>query len=152
MDLLQTKLRQQATWDTIETNQDRIAFLALIKNMVHWFKDQKYLPLALYNVKLNLYQFHQGNLSNLDYLRKFNNLVNIATSYEEQLHDDAIRDVTVKKLHGDAAMWAGLNDDQKRAITESAHKIYCATMFWCNAISSAIVSCSRTLKTTTLEQ
>ena len=55
MDLLQTKLRQQATWDTIKTNQDGIALLALIKNVVHWFEDQKYLPLVLYNVKLNLY-------------------------------------------------------------------------------------------------
>ena len=128
-DLLQTKLRQQATWDTIETNQDGIALLALIKQVVHRFKHQKYLPLALYNAKLNLYQFRQGNLTNSDYLQKFNNLIDVATLYKGQLHNDAIRDVTVRKLFGDAAVWAGITDDQKKAATKRAHEIYCAMMF-----------------------
>ena len=111
MDLLQTKLKQQATWDTIENNQDGITLLTLIKNVVHQFEDQKYLPLMFYNAKLNLYQFCQGNLSNLDYLRKFNSLINIATLYEGQLHDNAIKDVAMRKMHGDTAMWTGLNNN-----------------------------------------
>ena len=55
--LLQTKLKQQVTWKAIEHAQNRIALLGLIKTMVHHFEDQKFLPLALYNAKLNVNNF-----------------------------------------------------------------------------------------------
>lgn len=59
--------------------------LGLIKTIMHCFKDQKFLPLALYNAKLNLYSFCQGNLSNDKYLQRFNNLVDITTLYDSKL-------------------------------------------------------------------
>ena len=70
--LIQTKLKQQATWEDVETDQDGIMLLSLIKTMVHCFKDQNFLPLVLYNAKLNLYSFCQGNLSNDKCLHEFN--------------------------------------------------------------------------------
>ena len=85
-DLLQTKLKQQADWETISMDCDGIALIKLIKNIVYWFEDQKFLPLALYNAKANLYALCQGNMTNDDYLKKFNALVNIAKSYDGQLY------------------------------------------------------------------
>ena len=56
-DLLQSKLKQQANWDTVSGAQVGIELLKLIKTVVYKFEDQKFLPLALYNAKNNLYFF-----------------------------------------------------------------------------------------------
>ena len=79
------KLKQQADWGMISTDQDGITLIKLIKNIVYWFEDQKFLPLALYNAKANLYALCQGNMTNDDYLKKFNALVDVAGSYDGQL-------------------------------------------------------------------
>ena len=68
-DLLQLKLKQQATWAVISGVQDAIRLLLLIKNIAFWFEDQKFLPLVLYHSKLYLYSFHQLNLTNNEYLK-----------------------------------------------------------------------------------
>ena len=86
-DLLQTKLKQQTTWSTVETNQDGIALLNLIRGAVHRFEDQKFLPLALCSAKYNLYSFRQQSMSNDEYLQRFNALADIAISYDGQLQD-----------------------------------------------------------------
>ena len=57
-DLLQSKLKQQATWTTVSTSQDVIELLKLVKSIAFWFEDQKFLLLALYRSKLQLYNFH----------------------------------------------------------------------------------------------
>ena len=44
IDLLQAKLKQQTDWETVSTNQDGIALIKLIKNIVYWFEDQKFYP------------------------------------------------------------------------------------------------------------
>ena len=128
MDLIQIKLKQQNTWATIYNEQDRNDLLVLIKMVVYHFKDQKFLLLALYNAKLNLYAFRQGNLSNNDYLRKFNNLVDVATSYDGELHDSAILEIIHQVDHPGTA-YAALNNDQKEALKDRAHELYCTTMF-----------------------
>ena len=128
MDLIQTKLKQQNTWATIHNKQDEIALLVLIKTIVYHFEDQKFLPLALYNVKLNLYAFRQGNLSNDNYLKKFNNLMDIATSYDRELHDSAIHEIIHKADHLGAA-YAALSNNEKEALKDHAYELYCATMF-----------------------
>ena len=102
--LIQTKLKQQVTWETVEADQDGITLLGLIKTIVHCFEDQKFLPLVLYNAKLNLYSFHQGNLSNDKYLCKFNNLIDVATSYDGDLHDSTIHNIVIKADHGNIAI------------------------------------------------
>ena len=132
-DLLQTKLKQQTTWSTVETAQDGIALLILIKNVVHRFEDQKFLPLALYHAKLNLYAFRQGNLSNDEYLRKFNNLVDVAVSYDGQLHDNAIRDFVVSRDHQAGTNFENLTAAQQETVLDKAHELCCATMFLAQA-------------------
>ena len=57
------------------------------------FDEQKYLPLELHQAKANFYNIRQGSLSNTEYLDKFNNVVDIATAYNGQLHDQAITDI-----------------------------------------------------------
>lgn len=54
-DLLQSKLKQQANWTTLSQEQDAIALISLIKTITFRFEDQKFLPLALYQSKANLY-------------------------------------------------------------------------------------------------
>ena len=98
-DLIQTKLKQQNNWATVHDKQDGITLLTLIKTVIHWFEDQKFLPLALYNAKLNLYAFRQGNLSNDDYLRKFNNLADVATLYDGELYNSTILEIILNADH-----------------------------------------------------
>ena len=127
--LLQTKLKQQATWETIKQDQDGIALLGLIKTVIHHFKDQKFLLLALYNMKLNLYNFWQQNLSNDDYLHKFNNLIVLAISYNGQVHDTAIQDLVMEDKHGTGTDYTTLNADQRTAVDDTTHELHCVTMF-----------------------
>jgi hypothetical protein len=54
-DLIQSKLKQQAAWATISSDQDAIALIGLIKTITFRFEDQKFLPLALYLSKASLY-------------------------------------------------------------------------------------------------
>jgi hypothetical protein len=54
-DLIQSKLKQQAAWATISSDQDVIALIGLIKTITFRFEDQKFLPLALYLSKASLY-------------------------------------------------------------------------------------------------
>ena len=62
-DLLQSKLKQQATWVAVSQAQNVIDLLALIKTITFRFEDQNFLPLALYQAKANLYMLQQGNMS-----------------------------------------------------------------------------------------
>ena len=77
-DLMQTKLKQQSNWETVSRYQDGIELLKMIKTTVHRFDDQKFTPLAHYCAKDAIYGLHQGNLTNDEYLKKFNNLVDVA--------------------------------------------------------------------------
>jgi hypothetical protein len=67
--LLQSKLKQQARWVTISQAQDAITLIALIKTIAFCFEDQKFLYLALYQSKANLYNIGQGTMTNNDYLQ-----------------------------------------------------------------------------------
>ena len=83
-DLLQSKLKQQAQWSDISQNQDGIALITLIKTITFKFEDQKFLPLALYQSKANLYALRQSNMTNNEYLQRFQNLVDVASAYNGQ--------------------------------------------------------------------
>jgi hypothetical protein len=71
----------------------------------HWsdqnyhFLIQNFLPLALYLSKASLYNLRQGNMANHDYLQRFQNLVDVAISYNGRLHDQAIIDIVTERLH-----------------------------------------------------
>jgi len=127
-DLLQSKMKQQATWAQVSVDQDAIALIVMIKSITFRFEDQKYLPLALYMAKSNLYNMRQGNLSNHDYLQRFNNLVDVATAYNGQLHDQSIVDIVTERLHV-GIPYNALNDAQKAVVQTASSDLYLSTMF-----------------------
>ena len=127
-DLLQSKMKQQTTWAAISAAQDAIGLIALIKSITFKFEDQKFLPLALYQAKANLYNLRQGLMSNHDYLQRFNNLVDVALTYNGQLHDQAIVDIVTEKLHP-GTDYEDATDAQKIIIQAAAADLYLATMF-----------------------
>ena len=127
-DLLQSKLKQQANWATVSREQDVIALLEMIKNITFKFDDQKFLPLALYNAKAALYSLRQNNMSNHDYLQKFNNLVDVSTTYNGQLYDQAIVDIACERLHP-GTDFETLGKNEKAAVHDAANELYKATMF-----------------------
>jgi hypothetical protein len=127
-DLIQSKLKQQAAWATISSDQDAIALIGLIKTITFRFEDQKFLPLALYLSKASLYNLRQGNMANHDYLQRFQNLVDVATSYNGQLHNQAIIDIVTERLHPNVA-YDILSDPQKLVVQTASSDLYLATMF-----------------------
>ena len=121
-------MKQQTNWAYIALTQDAIELIKLIKSITFKFEDQKFLPLALYQAKANLYNLRQGNLSNHDYLQRFNNLVDVATTYNGQLQDQAIIAVVAEMIHPGADLDL-LTDEQLAIVNTAAHELYLATMF-----------------------
>ena len=74
-ELLKSKLKTSANWETVSSQYDMLVLLDAIKTIIYKFEDQKYLPLSLHHAKRNFYAFRQGNLPNPDYLDRFMNLV-----------------------------------------------------------------------------
>jgi hypothetical protein len=127
-DLLQSKLKQQAQWSDISQNQDGIALITLIKTITFKLGDQKFLPLALYQSKANLYAHRQSNMTNNEYLQRFQNLVDVASAYNGQLYDQSILNIIMEKRHTGLA-YETLTDEQKLDANSSASELYQATMF-----------------------
>ena len=94
-ELLKSKLKTTSNWDTISTDFDFIGLIASIKSVIFKFEDQRYLPLSLHYAKTKFYSFRKHHLSNTEYLEKFTNLVDMAESFEVQLHDKALVDIAV---------------------------------------------------------
>jgi hypothetical protein len=126
--LLQSKLKQQAQWSDISQSQDGIALITLIKTITFKFEDQKFLPLALYQSKANLYALRQSNMTNNKYLQRFQNLVDVASAYNGQLYDQSILNIIIKKRHTGLAYEAP-TDEQKLDVNSSVSELYQATMF-----------------------
>jgi hypothetical protein len=127
-DLIQSKLKQQAVWTTISQDQDAIALIGLIKTITFRFEDHKFLPLALYLSKASLCNLRQGNMANHYYLQRFQNLVDVATSYNGQLHDQAIVHIVTERLHPNV-VYDILTDAQKLVVQTASSDLYLATMF-----------------------
>ena len=71
---------------------------------------------------------HQGNMLNHDYLQHFNNLVDVASTYNGQLYNTAIITIVTKKLHAGVAS-ATLTAAQKKIVDAASNDMYLATMF-----------------------
>ena len=128
IDLLQTKLKQQTNWKRVSDEQNGIALLTMIKKVVHKFEDQKFVPLAHYNAKAAIYAFCQGNLTKNEYLKKFNNLVDLICSYQGKLYDKPLLDIVVESEHT-SQNFDQLMDNEKAAVKLKAHDLACATIF-----------------------
>ena len=81
-ELLKSKLKNSANWETVSSQYDMLGLLEAIKTIIYKFKDQKYLPLSLHHAKRNFYAFRQRNLPNPDYLDRLMDLVDMAESYD----------------------------------------------------------------------
>ena len=97
--LLKSKLKQIHEWHAASTTYDVLILIRIIRAITFKLDEQKYLPLALHQAKANFYNIRQGSLSNEEYLKKFNNVVDIATAYNGQLHDQAITDISTETAH-----------------------------------------------------
>ena len=92
-ELIKSKLNTTSNWDIISTYFDLPGLISSIKSVIFKFEDQRYLPLSLHYAKTNFYSFRKHHLSNTEYLEKFTNLVDMAESFEGQLHDKALVEI-----------------------------------------------------------
>jgi hypothetical protein len=67
-------------------------------------------------------------MANHDYLQRFKNLGDVATSYNGQLHDQVIVDIVTERLHPGVPCKA-LSDAQKLVVQTASSNLYLATMF-----------------------
>jgi hypothetical protein len=118
-ELLRAKMKQSADWATISVVFDVLGLITRIKSIVFKFDDQKFLPVSLHQAKQNFYSLRQGTMSNTEYLEKFNNLVDIASSYDGEILDAAILEYTRHKLHP-GTVPADQNDAEMLVVKETA--------------------------------
>ena len=131
-DLLNNKLKQSNEWHVTSTTYDLLILIRIIRTITFKFDEQKYLPLALHQAKVNFYNITQGSLSNAEYLEKFNNVVNTAMAYNRKIHDQTITDNEIDNLH------AGVDYDtltavQQAIMEENAKYMYLECAFLCQS-------------------
>ena len=121
-DLMKYKLCNSTQWKLIATNQDSIELLRIIKDIIYQFDNKKYVALAIHNMKVAFYDFWQSpRMNNSDYLSKFRNLADIASSLKGNLHDDAISTMVCERDHNTPDFLSGaLNSAQKEAIKSNS--------------------------------
>ena len=129
-ELLKSKLKTTTDWMTVSTDLDLLGLMKTIRSVIFKFEDQRYLPLSLQNAKSNLYYFCQNNLSNPEYLEKFTNLVDIAESFDGQLHDQALTNIA-QGMWPDTkdVSWVGVPEPHKIELNEQAQEMYLACAF-----------------------
>ena len=66
--LLKSKLKQSNEWNAASTAYDVLILIRVIRTITFKFDEQKYLPLALLQLKANLYNIRKVSLSNAEYL------------------------------------------------------------------------------------
>ena len=141
-DLLQSKLKQQANWSTISQDQDAIALICLIKTITFRFEDQKFLLLALYQSKANLYNLRQADMTNHEYLQRFQNLIDVPTAHNGQLHDQGIIDIACKRSK--VGKFITLTADQQSVVKLAASN---SPLQLCPFIRVTVVARVNSLKT-----
>jgi hypothetical protein len=96
--LLKAKLKQSNKLTTISSAFDVLGLTRLIKAIVFKFDDQKFLPVSLHQAKQNFFSLRQGTITNAKYLEKFNNYLDIASSYDGQILDATVVEYTRNKM------------------------------------------------------
>ena len=129
-DLLKIKLKQSKKCNAASTTYDVLILIRIIRTITFKIDEQNYLPLALHQAKENFYNIRQGSLSDAEYLVKFNNVVNIATAYNGQLHDQAIIDIAIETAHA-GVDYNTLTAAQQDIVQENTKDMYLACAFLC---------------------
>ena len=132
-ELLKSKLKTSANWETVSSQYDMLGFLDAFKTIIYKFEDQKYLPLSLHHAKRNFYAFRQGNLPNPDYLYRFMNLGDMAESYDANIYDQAMFKIAQESTVYSTTAEADLQDDEIKMIETIAREIYLACAFVINS-------------------
>jgi hypothetical protein len=127
-ELLKSKLKQSGDWDQVSTVYDLLGLTRLIKSIVFKFDDQKFLPVSLHQAKQNFYIMRQGQMTNAEYLEKFNNLVDIASSYNGDILDPAVLEYCRLKLHPGTVI-ANQNIAEMLIVRQTASDLCLATAF-----------------------
>ena len=89
--------------------------------------------MSIHNAKSAFYKFNQRDLSLNDYRERFNNVVEIATSYDNKLYDDKLLNHLCEKEHD--TTWATLQEEPEEnenlieELEAEAHDITVATGF-----------------------
>ena len=117
-------------WTTVSTEFDILGLMKTIRSVIFKFEDQRYLPLSLHHAKSNFYYLRQNNLSNPEYLEKFTNLVDMAESFDGQLHDQALTNIA-QGMHTDTkdVEWVDVPEERKIELNEQAQEMYLACAF-----------------------
>ena len=132
-ELLKSKLKTSANWETVSSQYDMLGLLDAIKTIINKFEDQKCLPLSLHHAKRNFYAFRQGNLQNTDYLDRFMNLVDMAESYDAKLYDQAMFKIAQDSTVYNTTAEANIQDEKIKTIETTAREIYLACAFVINS-------------------
>ena len=115
-ELLKSKLKTSANWETVSIQYDMLGLIEAIKTIIYKFGDQKYLPLSLHHANRNFYAFRQGNLPNPEYLNRFMNLVDMAESYDVELYDQSMFKIAQDSTVYSTTVEADLQDDELKMI------------------------------------
>ena len=86
------------------------------------------MPHSVFNTKSVFYRFNQGNLRLNDYREKYSNIVNIATSYGGDLHDESLAKSICKQVHKHENL-STLSDAELAKVNKMAHDRYIACGF-----------------------
>ena len=127
-DLLKIKLKQSNEWNVASKTYDVLILIRIIRTIMFKIDEQNYLPLVLHPEKANFYNIRQGSLSNVEYLDKFNNIVNILVAYNRQLHDQAIKDIAIETAHS-GVDYNTLTASQQAIVQDNAKDMYLACAF-----------------------
>ena len=84
---LQDKLKNTQRWETVSSTQNVLDLIELIKIIVFKYEEQQYLPLSVFNAKSAFYMFNQGSMNLNEYREKFNNIVQIISSYDVEIFE-----------------------------------------------------------------
>jgi hypothetical protein len=83
----------------VSSTFDVLGLTRLIESIVFKFDDPKFLTVSLHQAKQNFFSLRQGTMINAEYLKKFNNLVDIASSYGGDILDGSVLEYCRKGLH-----------------------------------------------------
>ena len=87
IELLKRRIKHSKGWIKASTKFDILRLIKVIKCVILRFEDYKYIHILVHQENINFYTLHQGNISNTDYLEKYNNLVDTTYVIKGRLHD-----------------------------------------------------------------
>jgi hypothetical protein len=86
---MQAKIKSDNDFDNMPKNSDSLALINVMKGIAYKFDSQKNIYLALDNVKLAFYSYHQGTKeTNANYMSKFNNTIEVIERYGGKIGED----------------------------------------------------------------